>query len=519
MTKAYSYVRFSTPEQAMGDSLRRQTTKAREYAERNGLVLDETLTFQDLGVSAYTGRNASTGQLAAFLSAVQAGVVERGSYLLVEDLDRMSRQAPRKAANVLGDIVDEGITVVTLINETAYTKELLDKDQFAFLLVVLQFIRGHDESAKKAYRLRQAWGEKRNQAAGTVMTARAPAWLELTPERTWVVREERAKVVRRIFDMAAEGHGQHAITEALNGDGVSTFGDSTRAPGKHWHRTYVARLLSNPAVVGRLVPHELQDTESGRKKRVPLAAVEGYFPAIVSDEAFAAVEALSMHTASPARGRHAAKPVQNILGGIARCPSCAGTMTRVSKGGSTKSGKPYLVCAAAKAGAGCTYKAVSLTDVETALVLQRERLIGEIPAPVNDGGDLRDELASLEAALAHDAEDIRNLAAAIARGPSVALRKALDDAEADHESVKRKRDDIQRRIAATQTPMLRHRFKMLNEALSAEPLDVGAANLALRAALSRVVVNYADRVNQLEMHWLHGGVSTLVYGSPFRAAA
>jgi DNA invertase Pin-like site-specific DNA recombinase len=33
--KAYSYIRFSTPEQAAGDSLRRQTAKAREYAARH----------------------------------------------------------------------------------------------------------------------------------------------------------------------------------------------------------------------------------------------------------------------------------------------------------------------------------------------------------------------------------------------------------------------------------------------------------------------------------------------------
>jgi len=35
--KAYSYVRFSSPEQATGDSLRRQTELSEQYASQHGL--------------------------------------------------------------------------------------------------------------------------------------------------------------------------------------------------------------------------------------------------------------------------------------------------------------------------------------------------------------------------------------------------------------------------------------------------------------------------------------------------
>jgi DNA invertase Pin-like site-specific DNA recombinase len=55
MPTAYSYVRFSTPEQSKGDSLRRQQALSEAYALENGLTLDTTLTFHDLGVSAYRG--------------------------------------------------------------------------------------------------------------------------------------------------------------------------------------------------------------------------------------------------------------------------------------------------------------------------------------------------------------------------------------------------------------------------------------------------------------------------------
>ena len=74
--KAYSYVRFSTPEQAEGDSFRRQTEQARAYAQRHGLDLDQTLTYQDLGRSGFDGSNAQRGALRAFRFAVPEFLLE-----------------------------------------------------------------------------------------------------------------------------------------------------------------------------------------------------------------------------------------------------------------------------------------------------------------------------------------------------------------------------------------------------------------------------------------------------------
>src|SRR5664279_271956 len=73
--RAYSYLRFSTPEQSKGDSLRRQTALAEEYAQRHGLTLDTELNLKDLGISAYRGDNAAVGALGAFLKAIRDGLV------------------------------------------------------------------------------------------------------------------------------------------------------------------------------------------------------------------------------------------------------------------------------------------------------------------------------------------------------------------------------------------------------------------------------------------------------------
>ncbi len=80
MTKAYSYLRFSTPDQQQGDSFRRQVKLTKDYADQHSLELDDTLTFHDLGVSAFRSQNANTGALRLFLEAVESGAIEKGSY-------------------------------------------------------------------------------------------------------------------------------------------------------------------------------------------------------------------------------------------------------------------------------------------------------------------------------------------------------------------------------------------------------------------------------------------------------
>src|SRR5215469_13861113 len=80
--RAFSYRRFSTPEQAKGHSLKRQTDAAEAWCAARGVELDRELTFEDLGVSAFHGRNVEVGALGAFLRAVEDGRVPHGSYLL-----------------------------------------------------------------------------------------------------------------------------------------------------------------------------------------------------------------------------------------------------------------------------------------------------------------------------------------------------------------------------------------------------------------------------------------------------
>src|SRR5262245_15937343 len=114
---AYSYVRFSSAKQAEGDSLRRQTADAEAWCKRNGVHLDTGVTLHALGQSEYSGdhrRNPDRNALALFLRMVEGGRVPRGSFLIVESLDRLTREHIRPALTLLLNLIEAGIRVIQL---------------------------------------------------------------------------------------------------------------------------------------------------------------------------------------------------------------------------------------------------------------------------------------------------------------------------------------------------------------------------------------------------------------------
>lgn len=506
MTKAYSYLRFSTPEQMRGDSFRRQTAAADEYAARHGLDLDAALTFRDLGVSAYRGKNAEDGSLGAFLEAVKAGIVAPGSWLLVESLDRISRQTARKALRVLESIVDAGITVVTLADGRAYSEEALDSDPMALMLALLTFVRANEESATKARRLREAWKGKRARAADRPLTSICPAWLRLdSATGAFVVIPERAAVVARIFAMAAEGVGLHGIADTLNREGVDTFGEGKRK-GDFWRRSYVLKIITSAAPVGTLVPHAMTYT-GDRKARTALEPIDGYFPAVVDREVWAGVQAMRQGgTKAPiVRG---AGEVTNLLAGLARCPDCGRTMTRVVKGSSSRAGKPRLVCTGARA-AGCKAPSVILAAVE-AVILERA---GEMVADAPSGSATLDaQIGALESAMAAQRDRVEDLANQYAETRSPVIAARLKEAEEGLGQMQAEDASLRQRAADASGPLVARRLVDLQRHLEAVPLDRTKANAALRAAVASVIVDGRD--GALAISWKHGGETTLRWAWP-----
>lgn len=512
-TPAYSYLRFSTPDQMAGDSFRRQNSAAVEYCERNGLELDTRLTFHDLGVSAFRGKNAEAGKLGDFLGAVRAGLVPKGSYLLVESLDRLSRQSARKALRVLEDICEEGITVVTLVDGRKYTQESLDDDPTALLMSLLIFIRANEESLMKSRRIKEAWNGKRQQANQKPLTATGPGWLQMNRvTRTWEVIPEKAAVVQRIYREALEGKGQHAITTGLNRDGVPVFGSAGM-----WHRVYVKKILQSPAVVGTFIP-STSDYVDGKRVRKTLEPVPGYYPAVVDPDVYQRVRALQMDGISPARGKNASAEIQNIFGGILQCGACGGTMVMTQTRGSNKKKLyRYVVCSTARARAGCSYNTTAYEPLELTLTIDAQRVMRNIPAAGEDSPALESELEQARAKLEALDDAIAHLGETYRTTRLKSILEQLREVERERDEADKHFSELLSRRDALVGPLVERRAEDALATLEAPELDRRKVNTLLRTLFSSVVVNH--QAGTLLLKWKHGAETEVQFAWPeFEAA-
>jgi len=270
-----------------GDSQRRQFDAALNYAREKGLALDEQLTFHDLGVSGFRGANANTGKLKAFRRAVEDERVEAGSYLLVEDFDRLSRMNPWDAMPLFQEIINAGITVVTLKDREVWHRDALRANPFLLMKSLFAMWNGHQESVKKSGRVSEAWAAKRKRLASKERlskpyTRMCPAWLTWDEKRkAFVVLSERAKIVQQIFVKADAGTGIEGIARELNLKNVPTWGEGKRKAA-FWRGSYIRKILANKAVIGTFTPHVTRtDDDTGARRDQPLEPVINYFPSVV----------------------------------------------------------------------------------------------------------------------------------------------------------------------------------------------------------------------------------------------
>lgn len=352
--KAYSYVRFSTPEQAKGDSRRRQYKAAIEYADKHNLELvkDSDFAFLDAGVSAYRGSNVNrvTSSLGRFYDYVKEGKIVPGSYLLVESLDRLSREQVTEALPRFLDLLNNGIIVVTFGDGTVYKSS---SDPMQLVISIFHMARAHSESSWKGSRVSEAWQQKQAMARseGVPLGAACPQWLSFDSGAYRVITE-RANVVKRVFELTIQGYGQRAIVKLFNSEGVPVFGTEKRNKSGLWGSSSIAKILANRSVLGEYQPN----IWSEGRRRISGEPIKGFYPAVIDDELYYAA-------LDGRKSRNVSKVTKttsnfNIWAKIALCAYCKSPMHLVNKGKPPK-GQKYLRCSKSAKGA-CTNRSVRL---------------------------------------------------------------------------------------------------------------------------------------------------------------
>lgn len=454
MAKAYSYIRFSSPEQAQGDSLRRQLEKARAWCDARGLMLDDSL--RDLGVSAYRGANRTIGALRSFLALAESGQVEPGSYLIVESLDRLSREAVIDAAARLFDLIRAGITVVTLSDGQEYSDERLRSDWTPLIVSIAVMARAHEESRIKGDRVSAAWRRKRDAARedGRPLTHRCPAWLRLVDGRFEPI-PERVEVVRRIYRMAIEGYGQRAIVKALNSEGVPAFRSS-----QGWQTSTLRRYLTSRTVLGEYWPHT--GTHRAGTWKPEGEPIKGFYPAIIDDDTYwRAQQALTgrrIGDGTRGRGGRRGHGVAHLLQGLGKCTRCGAAMHIVNKGAPPKGGV-YLECSTARRKVGCENDARwRVDDVERRLLRGLAYIDAHLVLTGEKRGAESDRVNMLRTQLS-DAERRRDRLLALAESGDNAALSRFNAVAAEVQGLSRELSQAEREAAqAAADPGLKARL-------------------------------------------------------------
>jgi len=364
MPRYFSYIRFSSAPQEEGDSEDRQLRHGRERAaELKAKFVD---AYTDRGASGWTGKNHD-GALGRMIEDAQAGKIQRGDIIGVENHDRLTRRPPLEAIELFISFLNAGI--VLDINGNLRTKEILNGALGFGLLVqdLIEMFRAYQESQRKSefgiktnLNKREAAraGERRvmKAGAGCFVGRRCPAWLcplampsseghlysviEDTPDHPW------RGIARRAFLMADAGHGVGAIAKRFNDEQLPPLEVAHRLPSNpnerrkkrpvsiKWTAGMVWQLLRNPAVIGVYQPYVIKNGKRGDAG----LAIKGYYPPLFPDDPgifYRVRDAMKARDKAGGKGRNG-RNYANLIKGIGQCVCCDGVLTLHTSSGRLK---------------------------------------------------------------------------------------------------------------------------------------------------------------------------------------
>jgi DNA invertase Pin-like site-specific DNA recombinase len=295
--KVYLYVRFSSVKQQDGTSLVRQKRLAKELAAEHGIEIEEEMF--DKAMSGFTGANRLRGELGKFLARVANQEIARGSILIVENQDRLSRETPRIVLVMLEQFREAGIRVLT-----ADRRELTSDDETDELLTFVDGQRSRRESNRKSQLITdaiiakcEAWtaGTYDLKKSGQIGAGANPLWIDWDKEAREYRLNDKADAVKKVLELYRAGYGAVLIAEHLEAAGLSLFGSRSRNTTGSMTRL-IRLVLTMPALTGTRVLGV--GRQRGRQKdasKVRHFELENYYPAIIKPVEFKTLTQLREH--------------------------------------------------------------------------------------------------------------------------------------------------------------------------------------------------------------------------------
>ncbi|WP_091660074.1 recombinase family protein [Micromonospora auratinigra] len=302
-TRAAGYVRQSRARENKSEAspaTQREANRAR--ADQLGATWAGS--YEDIGISAFSG--AERPSFDRLIADCHAGKINT---IIVYYVSRLSRLDPLDAIPVVTDLLNRGITIISVMEGEFRKGNLMD-----LIHLIMRLDAAHSESKNKSAAVRGAKAAAR--ALGGYVSGKPPYGFALASEvrpnadgrpiaiKTLTVREDEAAVIRRMVArmMDDEPTTLASIAAELNRDQVPTRGGTTgkNTAGSAWWAHTLNRILRDPRLCGYSAEIIYATRPNGQKS----ANVAGYriirdadgapvvaHPAIIDAETWHALQA------------------------------------------------------------------------------------------------------------------------------------------------------------------------------------------------------------------------------------
>ncbi|MDU6855250.1 MAG: recombinase family protein [Clostridiales bacterium] len=300
-----------------GDSNRIVNQKAvlSKYAADNGFT--NPMFFIDDGVSGVTFERPNFNRMIAEIEAGNIGTV------IVKDMSRLGRDYLKVGYYTEIFFVERDVRYIAINDGVDSSKG--DNDFTPFRNLFNDFYA--KDTSKKVRAI------KRSQGMAREHLTKPPYGYKADPadRKKWIVDEEAAAVVKRIFDLCVAGKGPMQIAKTLKADKVlTTKAHYAKQKGKplpenpySWNENSVVAILERMDYCGHTVNFKSYSKSHKLKKRIPTtkeqqAVFRNTHEAIVEEAVFERVQELKANKRRPTKAER-----QGLFSGLVFCADCS----------------------------------------------------------------------------------------------------------------------------------------------------------------------------------------------------
>ena len=317
------YERLSRDDELQGESnsISNQKQMLEDFARRNGLP--NPTHFTDDGIS---GTRFDRPGFLAMMEEVEAGRVEA---IVIKDMSRLGRDY-LKVGQVMEVLRQRGVRLIAINDGVDSLKG--DDDFTPFRNIMNEFYAR--DTSRKIRSVFKAKGMSGKHLTGTVIYG----YLWDEKREHWLVDEEAAEVVRRIFSLTLEGYGPYQIACKLSADRIEipvvhlarfNEGVNRSKPVKDpygWGSSTIVNILKKREYLGHTINFKtrkhFKDKKSHYVSEDEWTIFENTHEAIIDQQTFDLVQKIRSNVRRYPNGWGEAAPLTGLL----YCADCGGKM-------------------------------------------------------------------------------------------------------------------------------------------------------------------------------------------------